>query len=82
MPGFRRNEPEAAPLPEPEALVRTPFDDMHDHRLRLYVEMGFSEASAAVLADVRDGVFPLWPGKVQKALKAGCTHEQALAVFG
>lgn len=78
-----KSKPEKLPeVDDPNrGVVRTPFDDMYDHRHKLYLAMGFSEASAAALAGVLDGSFPLWPGKVARALKAGATHEQAMAVF-
>lgn len=64
-----------------KGLIRTPFDDMHVHREKLYLGMGFSEASAAALAAVREGVVPLHPGKVLKTLRAGASHEQAERIF-
>jgi hypothetical protein len=57
-------------------------DALYGHRFDRFTELGFSEASAQILADAKDRLgFPLYWGVVAKSLAAGCTHEMALVIF-
>jgi hypothetical protein len=68
---------------EADTVELLPFNPLYSHRFERYLEMGFSEASAAQLASVENDIgFPLWHGHVAKALAQGCTHEMALEIYG
>jgi hypothetical protein len=67
------------------------MDDLYLHRHDRYMDLGFSERDADVLAGVkwpeqdsqgRTWVRPLHWMKVAKALESGCSHELALRIFG
>lgn len=71
----------AAP-PAPASAVAAPVtDEAHEWRVARYVELGFDEPNARLLATARDGLWPLNWQRVQRALAAGCTHAEALAIF-
>jgi hypothetical protein len=79
MPFPRRDTPAPAPAPEPPAPAPDPI---HADRVAQLLAMGFSEASAEILASARDhtGV-KVALTYVRSALAQGATHEQAEAIF-
>jgi hypothetical protein len=63
----------------PEGAAR---DYLHEHRVERFLELGFSEVNAELLALAKDAKgFSRYWGDVAKALDAGVSHEQAIAVF-
>jgi hypothetical protein len=57
--------------------------DPHEHRFEQYLRMGYNEHQAQALANATWGSppFPLYWGKVKKALDAGCDPVLAFDVF-
>jgi rubredoxin len=57
-------------------------DYLHEHRVERFMALGFSEPNAELLAAARDALgFPLYHGDIGTALRAGCTHEAAVAIY-
>jgi hypothetical protein len=57
-------------------------DYLHEHRVERFLELGFSEINAELLALAKDAKgFPRYWGDVAKALDAGLSREQAITVF-
>lgn len=84
MPFPRRDPPSnvSAESMQPQPPAPTQQDTLYQHRQARYLELGFSEASAAALAGAGDGRFPLWPGRAQALLENGATHEQVVQILG
>ncbi len=62
------------PLPPPNPAAQ--------HRGERFMQLGFSEPDALLLAAAKDGHgFPIYHGDVAKFLQAGCTHTQAVGIF-
>lgn len=50
-------------------------------RMEMFLSYGFSVEQALALTDARDGLWPLHHLRVKRALDAGATHDQAMAMF-
>ena len=73
-----REQRTAAPTVE----IVLPRDYLHAHRVERFGSLGFSEENAELLAATKDKLgFPLYWGDIATALKAGCTHEQAVVIY-
>lgn len=58
------------------------IDELREHRASMYERLGFSERAATLLADAQDDLgFPLYWGRVEKAMKRGATRMQVLRMF-
>lgn len=85
MPSFPKpdkSEPPEVPVPAPSAV--------YTYRLERYMELGFTEvdshALAVALEAERDSRGRTWTRplnwrRVEKALRSGCSLEQAVAIF-
>lgn len=55
--------------------------ESYAYRVQRFEELGFTLKEAKALADARDGIAPVWPGRVKKMLDAGCNHVTAVRIF-
>lgn len=69
--------------------VEEPVDTIEAYRIERFESMGFTTVEAQRLAKARDKSvktvdklgMPIWPGRVQKLLEAGCGHVMAVRIF-
>ena len=68
------------------SMTNIPAHDRHadtrDDRVAQFLAYGFTEVQSQLLADARDGLWPVHHLKVKKALDAGASHDLAFEVFG
>jgi hypothetical protein len=55
--------------------------EQYAYRVERFEELGFTTKEAKQLADAKDGILPVWPGRVKKMLDAGCGHRTAVRIF-
>jgi hypothetical protein len=70
-----------AARPSTTPTPTAPASPAHAHRVERYLDMGFTEVDAQIMATSRDARgFFLYHGDVRRCLEAGATHAQMVAI--